>query len=160
MKNLRIEIKWGILFMLMMIVWMILEKVSGLYSTHIDKHMIVTNFVAIPAILMYVFALLEKRRKYYGGSMTYLQGFVSGLWMTLVVTILTPLTQYLTVVVISPEFFPNMIAYTVEQGMKSSLEAELYFNFRSYMIQSVVFAPVMGIVTTAIVAIFTRRRKA
>lgn len=158
MKNLRIEIKWGILFTMMMIVWMILEKVTGLYATHIDKHPLVTNFVAIPAILMYVFALLEKRKKYYRGTMTYLQGLVSGLWMTLVVTLLTPLTQYLTVVVISPEFFPNMIAYTVEHGMKSAVEAEAYFNLSNYMMQSIMFAPLMGIVTTAIVAVFTRRR--
>ncbi|HRZ42118.1 MAG TPA: DUF4199 domain-containing protein [Bacteroidales bacterium] len=158
MKKINIELKWGIFFTLMMIVWMILEKVSGLYSTHIDKHATFTNFVSIPAILMYVFALLEKRRKDYKGSMTYLQGFKTGLWMTLVITLLTPLTQYLTVVVISPEFFPNMIAYTVEKGIYTPEGAEKYFSLGNYMIQSLLFAPVMGIVTTAIVAIFTRRR--
>ncbi len=82
MKNYRIEVKWALVFMAMMLIWMLIEKMAGLHSTHIDKHVIYTNFVAIPAIAVYVFAMLDKKRNFYDGTMSYKQGFVFGLIMT------------------------------------------------------------------------------
>ncbi|MFA7361707.1 MAG: DUF4199 family protein, partial [Candidatus Kapaibacterium sp.] len=78
MKKISIEIKWALIFAAMTLVWLVLEKLAGFHSANIDKHHIVTNFIAIPAITVYVFAFLDKRKKYYGGSMTYLQGFLCG----------------------------------------------------------------------------------
>ena len=89
--------------------------------------------------------------------MTYGQGFVTGIWISLFVTILTPLTQYLTSYWISPDYFDNMIAFTVAQGKMTQEEAEAFFNFNSYLMQSTIFAPIAGIITTALVAIFTRK---
>jgi hypothetical protein len=158
MGKIKIEIKWAVIFMAMMLLWMVLEKLVGLHDQHIDKHMIYTNFVAIPAIIIYVFALLDKRKNFYRGSMTYLQGLVSGLIITLIVTVFTPLTQYITTTFITPDYFNNAIDYTVSSGMMSQEEAENYFNTNSYIKQAVVGAPIMGIVTTAIVAIFARKK--
>lgn len=158
MKNIKIEIKWAIIFIVMMLLWMVLERVVGLHDKHIDKHMIYTNFVAIPAIIIYVLALLEKRKKFYAGSMTYLQGFVSGMIITIIVTVFTPLSQYVTSAFISPEYFSNAISYSVENGLMSQTDAENYFNLNSYIKQSVIGAPLMGLVTTAIVAIFVRKK--
>jgi len=92
MSTYSIEIKWGILFVLMQLAWMIAERLAGLHDVHIAQHHIYSNFVAIPAIAVYVFALLDKRRSFYGGYMTFRQGFISGLFITLVVTLLSPLT--------------------------------------------------------------------
>ncbi|MFD2203435.1 DUF4199 domain-containing protein [Shivajiella indica] len=157
MKNIKIEIKWALIFVIMQLSWMVLEKVSGLHDVHIDKHAIFTNGVAILAFLVYALAFLNKRKNFYHGKMTYLQGFVTGLWITLFVTLLTPITQYITSYWISPEYFSNMIAYSVNQGKMSQEEAESFFNFNSYLMQSTVFAPVAGLITSAIVAIFTKK---
>ncbi|WP_319502854.1 DUF4199 domain-containing protein [uncultured Draconibacterium sp.] len=158
MKKFAIEIKWAILFAVIQLVWMLGERIAGLHDENISKHSIVTNFFAIVAIAVYVVALLDKRKNDFNGKMTWIQGFISGLIITLGVTILTPLTQYLTVEVITPHYFENMIRYAVENGLQTQEEAEGYFNLRSYMIQSVIFAPLMGLVTSAIVAIFTRKK--
>ena len=160
MKNLKIEIKWSIIFVLMSLLWMIVEKISGLHGEHIDKQMIYTNFMAIPAIAIYVFALLDKRKNYYHGFMTYKQGFITGLIITAIVTVLSPLTQYLTSAVITPEYFPNIIRYSVANGNMTQQEAEEYFNLKSYIIQGLIGAALMGTATSAIVAIFTRKSKA
>ena len=64
MKKIQIEIKWAIIFVIMTLIWMILEKVAGLHDEHIDKHPIFTNFIAIPAIAIYVFAILDKRKNF------------------------------------------------------------------------------------------------
>ena len=158
MKKIAIEIKWAILFAVIQLVWMLGERIAGLHDENISKHSIVTNFFAIVAIAVYVVALLDKRKNDFNGKMTWIQGFISGLIITLGVTILTPFTQYLTVEVITPHYFENMIRYAVENGLQTQEEAEGYFNLRSYMIQSVIFAPLMGLVTSAIVAIFTRKK--
>lgn len=158
MKNIKIEIKWAIIFALMSLVWMAVEKAAGLHDVHIDKHATYTNFIAIPAIAIYVFALLDKRKNFYNGKMTYLQGFICGLVITFFVTILSPLTQYITSTFITPEYFENAIAYVISTGKTTPEAAEDYFNLENYIIQGLIGAPVMGLITTALVAIFTRKK--
>lgn len=158
MGKYKIEIKWAFIFISMMLLWMLLERLLGLHDQHIDKHMIYTNFVAIPSIIIYVFALLDKRKNFYNGKMTYLQAFISGLVITFIVTIFTPLSQFITSSIITPEYFTNAISYSVKTGMMTQEDAEAYFNLNSYIKQSVIGAPIMGILTSAIVAIFVRKK--
>lgn len=158
MKNYKIEIKWAVIFMIMALVWILLEKLAGLHTTHIDKHPIYTNFIAIPAVALYAFALLDKRKNFYGGVMSYKQGFNSGLLITLFVTVLSPLTQLIVTLLISPEYFPNVIKYTVSQAKMTQERAERYFSLKSYIIQGLIGTPVMGLLTTAIVALFTQHK--
>lgn len=68
MKNLKIEIKWALYFSLMSLVWMVLEKLSGLHDKYIDYHMYLTNLFAIPAIVMMVLALRNKRSRFTMGK--------------------------------------------------------------------------------------------
>lgn len=157
MENIKIEIKWAIIFALMTLLWMLLERSVGLHDTHIDKHSVYTNFIAIPAISVYVFALLDKRKNFYHGKMAYLQGFICGLIITLFVTVLSPLTQYITSTIITPDYFENAIAYGVSTGKITPEAAEDYFNLKNYIIQGLIGAPFMGLITTALVAIFTRK---
>src|SRR5690554_2986428 len=159
MEQIRIEIKWALIFVGMSLLWMLGEKLVGLHSTHIDLHMYLTNLFAIPAILVYVLALKEKKRKTYHQQMTFKQGFISGLIITLIVTLFSPLTQWIISTVITPEYFPNVIAYSVETGYHKSLaEAEAYFNLKNYIVQSTIGALVMGTITSAIVAFFLRTK--
>ncbi len=158
MKKNGIEIKWGILFVVIQLLWMLGERVAGLHDENIEYHAKVTNFFALVAIAVYVVALFDKRKNDLNGKMTWKQGFFTGLIITAVVTILTPLSQYITSTVISPNHFQNMISYTVDNGKMTQEAAEAYFNLKSYLIQSVIFAPLVGIVTSAIVAIFIRKK--
>ena len=76
--------------------------------------------------------------------------------MTLVITILSPLSQYITSTYISPEFFNNIIEHSVESGAMTRENAEAYFSLRSYIIQATFGALTMGVVTSAIVAWFVK----
>lgn len=158
MKNIRIEIKWGILFILVGLIWMVFEKAMGWHDVHIDKHATYTLFIAPIAIAVYVFALLDKKRNFYGGKMTYMQGFIAGLIITLVVVILSPLSQYITSTYITPDYFKNVIEYSVTSGQMDQQAAAEYFNLKSYMMQSVIGAAVMGLITSAVVAFFVRSK--
>lgn len=159
MKNVKIEIKWAIIFSVVGLLWMLLEKLVGLHSTHIDKHMYLTNLFAIPAIVVMVLALKDKKKNFFGGQMNYKQGLISGTVLSIIIALFSPLTQWITSTIITPEYFPNVIAYSVETGYHKSLEeAEAYFNLKNYMFQSTIGALIMGVVTTAIAMIFIRTK--
>lgn len=160
MKNLKIEIKWAIYFTLMSLLWMLLEKWSGLHGKYIDYHLYLTNLFAIPAIWFMVLALKDKKKNFYGGNMSYKQGLVSGILVSLFIALLSPLTQWITSYVITPEYFPNVIKRSVELGYyENTAAAEANFNYKNYAINSTIFAFVFGVVTTAVAMIFIRTRK-
>lgn len=158
MKNFKIEIKWAIIFTLMGLFWMVLEKMFGLHDVNIAKHAIYTNFVAIPAIAVYVYALLDKKKNYYKGKITYRQSLVSGIVISAIVTVFSPVSQIITSTIITPDYFNNAAAYAVEQGVMTQEQAADYFNLKSYIIQSVFFAPVMGVLTSLIVSFFVKTK--
>lgn len=157
-KEIRIEIKWGILFSVMTLLWLTLEKVSGLHDEHIDKHYLYTNFMAIPAVAIYVIALFDKRKNHYGGKMSYGKGLISGLLITLVVAFLAPLVQCIFSYWISPNYFQNAIALTVSKGYDTLENAQIMFNIQNYMIFGVIGSILMGAITSAIVALFTIKK--
>jgi hypothetical protein len=160
MASIKIEIKWAILFSIMGLVWMLLEKLSGLHSTYIDYHLYLTNLFAIPAIWVMVLALKEKKKVFYNGNITYLQGLLSGIVLSIIIALISPLTQWITSYIITPEYFPNVIKRSVEIGYyKTTAEAEVNFNYSNYAIQGAIAAFVMGLVTTAIAMIFLRTKK-
>jgi len=152
------EIKWGVLFTIAGLLWAVLEKTLGWHDENIAKHAIYTNFFAVIAIAVFAFALLEKRNKDFGGKMTWVQGFVSGIVISVVVAILAPLSQYITHEFISPNYFDNAIAHAVENAGMTQQNAETWFNFNSYTLQAAFGALAMGVVTAAVVALFVKRK--
>ncbi len=158
-KKISIEIKWALIFVGVSLFWMLIEKWTGLHSTNIDKHSTYTNLMSIPAVFVYVLALLEKKKNFYEGIITYKQSFISGLIITLIVTIISPFTQIITSLVITPEFFPNIIEYSVKTGALTKEAAEQYFSLSNYIIMGLIGAPIMGVLTTAIVSIFVKSSK-
>ncbi|MCF4102101.1 DUF4199 domain-containing protein [Gillisia sp. M10.2A] len=159
MKNFKIEIKWGLLFVLAGLLWMLFEKSMGWHDALIADHAWYTNLFAFVAILIYVLALKDKKKNFYDGRMTWQQGFISGVVITAIVALFAPISQYVTATYISPEYFNNMIAYSVDNSTMSQEQAEAYFNLKSYVIQAIFGALAMGVVTSAIVAFFVKSKK-
>ena len=89
--------------------------------------------------------------------MTYKEGLISGLIISVVVALLTPLSQWITNTYITPDYFENAINYAIEHKDETRETAKKTFNLQTYMWMSFVFALVIGAVTSAIVAIFTRK---
>ncbi|HJS00349.1 MAG TPA: DUF4199 domain-containing protein [Flavobacterium sp.] len=160
MEKIKIEIKWAILFSVMGLLWMVLEKLCGLHGKYIDYHLYLTNLFIIPAIWVMVLALKDKKKNFYKGQMTYKQGLISGIILSFFIALLSPLTQWITSYVITPEYFPNVIKRSVEIGyFKTVAEAEANFNYPNYAKQGAMGALIMGIITTAIAMIFIRTKK-
>lgn len=158
MKAIQIELKWAVLFTVMSVGWIFLEKVTGLHDEFIEHHPVYTNFFAIPAILFYVLALKERKKKFYKSHFKYKNALISGIILSLMITLLAPLGTYVSVEYVSPEFFENAIEKSVEMDYYTADEAVAYFNTSNYMLQSLMFTPVFGLVTTLIVAIFVKSK--
>ncbi|MBD1422930.1 DUF4199 domain-containing protein [Sphingobacterium chuzhouense] len=159
MKNISIEIKWAVLFSIMTLLWMVLEKLCGLHGKYIDYHLYLTNLFAIPAIWFMVLALRDKKKNFYAGQMSYKQGLISGIILSAFIALLSPITQWVISYIITPEYFPNVIKRSVEIGYyKTTAEAEANFNYKNYAINSTIFAFIFGVVTTAIAMIFIRTK--
>lgn len=138
---------------------MVLERAVGLHDVHLDKHLYLTNLFVIPAVWVYVLALKDKKNNFFGGKMNYKQGFISGLIITVIVALFSPLTQWIISTVITPHYFENVIKLSVETGyLKTVEEAEAQFNLSNYMKQSAIGALVMGLVTSAVVAFFVKTK--
>ncbi len=157
MKKIQIEIKWAVIFLITMLCWMLLEKTLGWHEDQIADHEWLTLFFLPFAILIYLLALREKRRRVFGGKITWLQGFISGVILSVFVALLSPIAQYITHNYITPEYFNNVIEYSVTNDMMTRTKANEYFNINSYMWQSAFGALGFGVVTAAVVAIFVQK---
>lgn len=159
MKKYSIEFKWAFIFIFMSLGWMLLERLTGLHDENIDQHAIYTNLIAIPAILIYYFAIKEKRDCFYKGQISFKQGFKSGLIISIIVTLITPLSLYISTKFISPEYFTNAVEYSVKNKLMVKNEALAYFNYKNYLVLSLISAPVMGIITSLIISLIIKTRK-
>lgn len=159
MFSLKTEIKWAFIFILALLTWTLIEMLSGLHSSRIHLHPYVTNLFAIVAIVIYVKALKDKRDHDFNGQLTYKEGLISGSIITVIVTLFSPLSQVIIHQIISPNYFKNMINYSVSNNLMTALEAETYFELKNYIVISVIGALVMGLVTTLIVAVFVKQKQ-
>lgn len=158
MEKFKIEFKWAVYFSVIMLIWMYFEKFMGWHNEKIHLQQIYTMLFGIIAIIVYVFALIDKKKNYYNGTMDWKQGFVSGAILSLIVAAFTPITQYIALEIISPEYFSNIINYTVEKGRMTLVEAKKHFTLSSYIYMSTFFGLSSGIVTSAIVSFFVKSK--
>ena len=148
------EIKFALMFSGLNILWMLGEKLTGLHDVHIADHAFYTNYFAIPSILLYAVAMYQKQTLL-GGEMNFKQGFMSGLGITMIVTALTPVVQFFIHTIITPEYFINVRAFSIQEGMKPEV-ADTNFTLNSYILLSVFTGFVYGIITTIFTTIMIR----
>lgn len=158
MKKFAIEIKWAIQFSLLSLVWMIIEKSTGLHDEYISKQAIYTNLFGIIAIAVYFLALRDKKKHYFDGQMDFKQGFISGIILSFIVAMLSPIVQYITFTYITPHFFETIKAYVISHKIQTPAQADTFFSMKSYMIQGIFGALSMGVITSALVALLLKTK--
>ena len=157
LSNLKIEVKWAGIFVLFTLLWLAMEKTLGFHDEKIAQHPVITNFILIPAVLIYLLAFLDKRKNFYEGIMSYKQGFLAGFRIALIVTLCIPISQSIITFVISPNYFANAIAYSVETGKATLEEAQSYFTLGNYIIQGMIGNIIIGSLTSLLLALFVKK---
>lgn len=158
MKNYKTEIKWVFIFTAMYLLWMVMEKTAGLHDKYLAQQQFITMLILIPSFIIYVFAIKDKKQNYYSGKITYKQSFMSGLFLTIFVVILSPVSQLITSYFISPNYFANIIEHTVKSGRFTQEQAEAQFNIKNYIITSIIGGLVTGVIFSAVISIFLKSK--
>lgn len=160
MNKYKTEIKWALIFSGMFLAWMSVERMLGLHSSELASQQVVTTFILVPSFVIYILALRSTRKNVFDDKITYKQSFSSGLWLTIFIVLLSPLNQIITTTIISPDYFSNLTAYTVGNGIMTLEQAEAQFNNGSYIIQSLMGGLITGILFTAIISFFIKSKPA
>jgi hypothetical protein len=159
MKKFAIEFKWAIIFTICSLAWTVMEKQLGWHDEKIEMQQIYTMSFGIVAIVLYVLALLDKKKDFFNGTMDWKQGFLSGSILALFIALMTPLTQYISFTAISPTYFDKLIDLAVKNNKMTLEAAQNYFNINNYVYSSTFSNLSYGIVIAAIVALFVKSKK-
>ncbi len=158
MKNRKIEFKWALISAAMYLLWMLLEKLAGLHDKYLEQQQFITALILIPSFVIYILALSDKKRNAYSGSITYKQRFLSGCFLSLFIVVLSPVNQLITHYLITPDYFENLIRYTIQKGAMTKTQALQQFNIGNYIITSIVAGLITGVVFSAIVSFFIKSK--
>ncbi len=90
--------------------------------------------------------------------MSYKQAFMAGLIITLITTACAPLTYLVIWELISPHYFENIIKFSVESGLYSLEDAQSYFSYRNFALQTIFWALIPGIIISLLAALFVRTK--
>lgn len=157
MKSSKTEIKWSIIFCITILLWNILLALLGYTTDKIGKFPIVDSLFVIVALLIYIMALRQKRQQL-GHQIKWIQGFLSGLKITILIAILSIPCQFITHYAIMPHFFENSINYAIANNKMTLESAKAYFNLKNYVIQSSLGALGFGFVISCVVAALMYRK--
>jgi hypothetical protein len=153
----KTELKWGVIFSLVALLWLVLEFAVGLHDKYISMHPFLTNLFIIPAVAMMYLAIREKKMSL-GGNITFVEALLCGVGVSVIVAILSPATQYLFHKYINPKFFENAINVAISANKLTPEQAAAYFSLKSYMFQASLGAIVAGVITSLIIALIVRTK--
>jgi len=153
----KTEIKFGVFFSIAQLVWLLIEFLFGVQTTFIQLHHVITNFFAVPAIIIMTYAILAKRAEL-GGEITFLKALVTGILVSTVVAVLTPVVLFIFHNFINPHFFTDFQNYSVKMNKMQPQEAKEYFNIYSYILQGIFGALIMGTITSLVVAAVIKKK--
>lgn len=158
MKKFVIEFKWATIYSAVLIAWNMMEKALGFHDTRIAWHIAFASGFGVPAIVVYVLAIRDKKNNYYHGNVNWSQAFLSGMIVAGFSAVISPLVQYVTYVQLSPEYFRHMTDYFVGHKKMPADKAAAYFSLNSYILQGVSNGMSLGVIISAIVALFVRTK--
>ena len=158
MKNYSIEIRWAFIFTVASMLWAGIEKLFGMHDSNIGTQPVFSFLFAIPAIAVYVLALIEKKQKVYHGNMSWKEGTVSGIVLSLFVAVLSPVAQWTVYGLISPDFFDKAIKFYTDKHYMTEVRALEMFNMLAYMKKGITEALSMGVITSALVALAVKTK--
>ncbi len=157
--SIKIEFRFAVLTALVMLLWLVIEYAVGLQDTYVFFHPYVSIVMATLIPLgTYRLALIDKLEQKFG-KLTFTQAFMSCLLITVFTCILTIPVQLAFLKFINPDFIETMILYTSKNSRHGAEQAAMFFNFKSYIGESVLFTLFIGVIVSIILAFRMRTIK-
>jgi hypothetical protein len=158
MKQFSIELKWAFNFFIASMLWMMLEKFLGYHDDKIQYQPIFSMLFGFVTLVIYIFALKDKKINFYHNQMNWREGFVSGLTLSLVIALFTTMIEYTKHHVISPYFLETMQKIIVEQNKMTLENAENFFTFSNTLSQSIFYVISFGSVLAALISLVIKSK--
>ncbi len=129
----KTELKWVTIIFVLHIAWHFAERFLGFYAEKAVYHEITSiSFFVVYALAMY-FAIADLRASN-GGYLNKRHGFLSGLFISLIMVATAPIMIGLLMFAIQPGFFNQMILAATSNGEYSLYEAaQQEYNYWSYV---------------------------
>ena len=151
LRNL-IELKWALVFSLACLMWNSLEEYTGLHGSRIEIRETISLLFAIPASVVFILAIREKRHDIHHGSISWLETFHCGMILTAFIVLLSPLVQYVSWSLIASKYFSNAIVHAVESGSMDYLNAHFFYSLKNFILQGMFGFLIMGFVVSVILS--------
>jgi hypothetical protein len=158
MKQFSIELKWAFNFFIASMLWMMLEKFLGYHDDKIQYQPLFSMLFGFVTLVIYIFALKDKKINFYHNQMNWREGFVSGLTLSLVIALFTTMIEYTKHHVISPYFLETMQKIIVEQNKMTLENAENFFTFSNTLSQSIFYVISFGSVLAALISLVIKSK--
>jgi hypothetical protein len=152
MKQFSIEFRWAFTFLLAQTLWIMFERTLGFHDEKLQFQPLFSMLFNFILIAIYILAIRDKKIKIYKGQMTWQEGFVTGLMLTLIIALFTTMTEYTKHHVISPYLLDDMKAMILEEKRMTNEQADKYFSFSKTLSNSIFFTISIGVLITSIVA--------
>ena len=153
----KIELKFGIIYALATLVWITLEYLLGLHSTFIALHPY-ASFLFLFVAITVIYQGIKARKQTTTEELSYLRLVLSGVYITIVAVLLSPLTNYVFHGFINPDFFNAMINLSVDQMRMTEDMAREHFNLKRYTQLNIVFGLISGVVISLFTAAVVQRK--
>jgi len=157
MKKFTIEFTWAVIYTLASLLWTALEKWLGFHDEKIGSQMIFVWWFGVPALAVYYFAIRDKRDNFYKGAASWQQLFLSGVILSVFAALMSPLAQYISTTVISPDWIKNSINHYVEVKKMPEENAKMLFSRNGLMLQAISNGISIGVILSAIVALLLKK---
>lgn len=129
----KIEFKWTLIFSLVSIMWMVMERILGLHNGFLEYHFYFSLLSIIPLYVVFTLAIKDKGVNRYEGENQLMNSIYTLLKLILLVTISSPFVQYLALSYVSPNYFKNLAQLAIEQSKLTDLEeAKSVMGFEAY----------------------------
>jgi len=157
MYKFRIEIKWALILMIVSLAWKGMENRVGLHGPRIDQQMKYSLIYGAVAFIIYTMALRDKKHNFYNGLMNWQQGFISGVILSFIIALFSPVSQMIVHKIIAPSYLQNAIAHGISMGGNEEF-LRSYYNLKAQIIYAFVESLSFGMITSALIAYFIRKK--
>lgn len=152
MNKIGIELKWAAIITTFTCVWAAMEKSLG-YHKDFSNIIVMAFFYYILLTLLWAVAFIDKKKSLGKGAIwEFKNAFKFGLFLTGLLTILSPIAQYIIYETISPDYFENIIQYQLAKGKQTRESLELIHNLNFTIRQGVMNSLSLGVIFSALYA--------
>ncbi|UUV21159.1 DUF4199 domain-containing protein [Flavobacterium sp. CBA20B-1] len=159
MNKIGIELKWAALITAFTCGWAALESALGYHKDF--SNIIVTAFIYYVILtFLWAIAFIDKKKSLGKNAVwEFKSAFKFGLFLTGLLTLLSPISQYIIYENISPDYFENIINYQLSKGKQTRESLELIHNMNFTIRQGVMNALSLGVIYSALYAWVFKTKK-